>query len=620
MITRTVFSLLMGLVLWAGSVQAQNSISNLDVAFTEQRFDAIANEALSRFFDPGTYRVSVRMVLDGQLITRTEAADSESAQAAASDRLPALPFYQRGVESEIRRPDASTITEPRSQTQSQVTIRSMAASLWLSDQLDDAQAEFARRVVSEALKIDTDRGDQLIVRLEAMPVRLTVPGQVGQGTSTSGSAFSDTLRSSASVTAQSESGYAIWFALGALTLLAIPLLIWRYRIKKAKILQTDPEIDEMEFKASTIPMSAMPFGNAPSAAPAQPQAGDPQFNVGRVTLSHLDNRIDSMEFLLHVFMVHAEEIARLMESWISTDSIAGTERVVNVLLLVDPKFMNAFKPYISPGVYQQIERTMAVKSEMGVNKNAIDVLETMAQDVKKRFRMENGTVRLLALQQFDFVNHIEDKVLMMLLDKQMAETCALVLYHLDSKRASAILSTLTRELAEETLLLIPLVRGMEFDVYNRIAKQVFGAYHEWMRSQSLLTKGLQQTVFILESLTDEFRIPYLDTMSVVDPVWSAKIRKFLITNESLESISDDLLKPVVLKVNLDQLAILVAVSSEELAERMISFRNPREQARLAQIRLEASSIPEPVRRRELGDFVAMLRHERAHTIETSNHS
>jgi hypothetical protein len=124
-------------------------------------------------------------------------------------------------------------------------------------------------------------------------------------------------------------------------------------------------------------------------------------------------------------------------------------------------------------------------------------------------------------------------------------------------------------------------------------------------------------VFILESLTEEFRIPYLDTMSVVDPVWSAKIRHFLITEESLESISDDLLKPVVLKVNLDQLAILAAVSSEELAERMISFRTPREQARMAQIRLDEASIPEPVRRRELGEFVAKLRRVRAHTIETS---
>ncbi len=324
-----------------------------------------------------------------------------------------------------------------------------------------------------------------------------------------------------------------------------------------------------------------------------------------------------MEFLLHVFMVHAEEVARLMESWIQTDSIAGTERVVDVLLLVDPKFLSAFKAYMSAGVYQQIERTMAAKSEMGVTKRAIDVLETMAQDVKKRFRVENGTVRLIALQQFDFVNHIEDKVLVMLLDNQSAETCALVLYHLDSARASGILSALPRELAEETLLLIPLVRGMEFAVYDRIAKQVFDSYHEWMRSQSLVTKGLMQTVFILESLTEAFRVPYLDTMAVVDPVWSAKVRQHLITEENLDGVPDELLRPVVSTLNLDRLSVLLAVSSDELVERMTAFRTPREQVRLRQIRLPAEAVPEELRRRELSDLAARLRQERAQTFDSS---
>jgi hypothetical protein len=557
--------------------------------------------------------VSVRLVMDGNVVSRQVTTEGSAESASGTgDRLPALPFYQRGVESEIRRPEAAPSSEPATQTRDQVIIRSMTVSLWLSDQLEPGEADFARRVVNEALKIDNARGDQLLVRREFMPVRRTEPGEPAQSV-----ALGDSSLAAATRAVASESNNTLWYMLAGLTLLAIPLLIWRYRIKKAKMLQTDPEIDEMEFKGKAMPLPPVPAGgaNASAAAPAPVLGGDPQFNVGRVTLSHLDNRIDAMEFLLHVFMIHTEEIARLMESWIQTDSIAGTERVVNVLLLVDPKFLNAFKPYMSAGVYQQIERTMVVKSEMGVSKNAIDVLETMAQDVKKRFRVENGTVRLIALQQFDFVNHIEDKVLMMLLEKQSAETCALVLYHLDSARASVILSTLTRELAEETLLLIPLVRGMEFAVYDRIAKQVFDSYHEWMRSQSLVTKGLQQTVFILESLTEEFRVPYLDTMAVVDPVWSAKVRQHLITDENLESVSDELLRPVVIRMNLDRLAILLAVVDEDFADRLIGFRTPREQTRLAQTRLAPDSIPDAVRRRELADLAIALRAERAQSTD-----
>jgi hypothetical protein len=612
---RRTFLLMMAIWLSAGSLSAQTSISNLDVALTEQRFDAIANEALSRFFDPGTYRVSVRLVMDGSLVSRPVTTEGAGESASgATDRLPALPFYQRGVESEIRRPEAAPSSETATQTRDQVTIRSMTVLLWLSDQLETGEADFARRVVNEALKIDIARGDQLVVRREFMPIRRT---EAEAGEPTRSVALRDTTQTTTSLSTSTESNNAIWYALGALALLMIPFLIWRYRIKKANVIQSKPEIDEMDFTAAAMPFPPVPAGNAAVApAPAPAMGGDPQFNVGRVTLSHLDNRIDAMEFLLHVFMIHAEEIARLMESWIQTDSIAGTERVVNVLLLVDPKFLHAFKPYMSTGVYQQIERTMVVKSEMGVTKNAIDVLETMAQDVKKRFRVENGSVRLIALQQFDFVNHIEDRVLRMLLEKQNAESCALVLYHLDSARASALLSLFPRELAEETLLLIPLVRGMEFSVYNRIAKEVFDAYHEWMRSQSLVTKGLMQTVFILESLAEEFRVPYLDTMSVVDPVWSAKVRQHLITDDNLESVSDELLRPAVTGLNLDRMSILLAVSSEDFAERMISFRTPREQMRLNQSRLSADVIPEAVRRRELTELAALLRQERAQSFDS----
>jgi flagellar motor switch protein FliG len=613
MITRIFLLLLMGLWLQSGSLRAQNSISNLDVALTEQRFDAIANEALARFFDPGTYRVSVRLVLDGALVTQSLRADSASGTAATADRLPALPFYQRGVESEIRRPQTPATIEPKTQTQSQVTIRSMSVSLWLSDRLDAGQAEFARRVVTEALKIDAERGDRLSVQRESMPVRQTAEAS---SPSAPFSAKTDSVSTTTTVNAGTDSDRLLWIVLLGLVLVVAAYFIWRNRIKKASVTATEAVVDETDFAIPALPAAPMmPQASAASASNA-PLAGDPQFNVGRVTLSHLDNRIDAMEFLLHVFMIHAEEISRLMESWITTDSIAGTERVVNVLLLVDPKFLNAFKPYMSAGVYKQIERTMAVKAEMGVNKNAIDVLETMAQDVKKRFRVENGTVRLIALQQFDFVNHIEDSVLRRLLEAQSAETCALVLYHLDSQRASAILSTLPRELVEETLLLIPLVRGMEFAVYDRIAKQVFDAYHEWMRSQSLVVKGLMQTVFILESLAEELRVPYLETMSVVDPLWSAKIRTNLITEETLDSVSDELLRPAVLNVNIDRLSILASVVSEELSERMISIRTPREQSRLRQILTDAGSIQESVRRRELNDFLTLLREERTRHLDT----
>jgi hydroxymethylpyrimidine/phosphomethylpyrimidine kinase len=127
-----------------------------------------------------------------------------------------------------------------------------------------------------------------------------------------------------------------------------------------------------------------------------------------------------------------------------------------------------------------------------------------------------------------------------------------------------------------------------------------------------------QTVFILESLAEEFRVPYLDTMSVVDPVWSAKVRQHLITDDNLESVSDELLRPAVSGMNLDRLSILLAVSSEEFAERILSFRTPREQMRLNQARLSADAIPEAVRRRELADLATLLRQERAHTFDTSS--
>lgn len=628
----SIFAFLLVLTMFVQVAQARQEVRNLDLMAIEHWYDDIANRSLERFFPKDRFLVSVRAELR-QVEGLTPGAGQPS-EVAGSDggnltfsiqnRLPGLPALGRSPQRS-NTPNTNRQSGSESGAASVTDLARVRVSVWLDETLTEGDVQWAEEVLESMLKLNSSRGDQIAVtrrslsaweppvasrneeetfaeRSDADETRLAQSPDFWSRLDT----FRDELRARSGLPIEN---WMILAVAGFLFTLFAGLIWWLISRRK----KADKMADSLDRRAN-LPDRPLAPSLAPSADPSD-NGHDARFSMGRVIASDIDNRVEAIQFLLQMFMQFPEEMARMVDQWITSDPVYGGERAAILVANVDRKMLNRIKPYLSQQAYTELSRRMQEVQQQ--SRFAVEMLESCAKDIQKRLYEDEGRLRLHILQYFDFLYHVDDDILMQLIRQQRPEVGAFILYHLPYTRVSDIMKQLPAQTAQSILLQLPKVRSSLHERFEALATHLFDAARFLGEQSSFSESDVLQTVQIIENLDEALVQEYIQRFEQEDAAFAGQLRHYLILPESLSEVDPDLLTEGARAFPLQRMAILFSLMDAALKELVLSVYSSREKMVLLNEAMLAQRTPQDIVRRERDAFVRLLR-ELRHRKATLN--
>jgi hypothetical protein len=630
--------LLMVMVLLSMLPKAQASdIRELDVIILEQQFDGIIAQSLAKYFETDLFLVAVRIEMKSWGTPKNDtnpAGTVVEEQSADTPRrtlqqLPGLPIGNR-TRPRMRpaQPTAQTGENPSNTEQTTTEtppqpnifdVQRIMVQIVADTSLSAADLDFMLRVAQMALKFNAARGDVVDIVQLPIPIRMqrqTQNAVVRQDQETANGPGRTPEWSWSTILNDLWNQNPVQFILLSLLALTVVIFISYLLLRSRKRNIATPETGSMLPEMPSYPRLQPPVSNNELAQKSS------TINVGKVISSDIDNRVGAVQYLLNIFLSFPDEVGRLFDFWIIQDSIYGAEKTVAILQQVDPKFLPVFRKYMSEDNFEQISRLMYSRTLSTPNRSAIDMIQTLANDIHKRIRFEDGTAHLAILQNFDFLMHLDRDTLATLLTSQSDETIALVFNQIGSRRTLELIPVMDAMQVQQVVPHMARVREMDYSTFEHIADNLFKIYRDQFQLKSFNSQDIAQTVHILEMLPIDQQNMYLIGITDEDADFARAIKMHLINAASMSSLPEHLLDSVIDTMNIQELALAMAHAKDTLPQefttRLIRFRNDREQRLIFEIMQSAQDYPEYIRSQAFDNLIFRLRKKRNETIFNKN--
>uniref|UniRef100_A0A7V2B0F0 Flagellar motor switch protein FliG n=2 Tax=Rhodothermus TaxID=29548 RepID=A0A7V2B0F0_RHOMR len=215
-------------------------------------------------------------------------------------------------------------------------------------------------------------------------------------------------------------------------------------------------------------------------------------------------------------------------------------------------------------------------------------------------RAEEILMRVEAAMQvsaFHLLQTVETAQLVNFIQNEHPQTAALILAHLNARKAADIISNLPEELRTEIMYRLAtmgktspeLLRDIE-DVIRQHISAVFGA-------ELSTSGGVEKVAEILNSTSRTVERTLLDAIRERDPELAASIKALMFTFDDLAHISDRDMQRLLTEVDQKDIALALKAASGELKEKIL--RNVSERA--AKMIQEELELMGPVRVRDVDE-------------------
>ena len=196
---------------------------------------------------------------------------------------------------------------------------------------------------------------------------------------------------------------------------------------------------------------------------------------------------------------------------------------------------------------------------------------------------------------FRRVREIDPKTLANLIRNEHPQTIAIVMVHLDSTQAAAILSELPARMQTEVLFRITQLESVPPGILEEIDRtlQEELALLETFEGKQL--GGLRSVAEILNHLDHTVENTILESIDEQKKGLADEIRRLMFVFEDLIQVDDRTIMAILKEINTDTLKVALKTASEELKEKL--FRNMSERA--AEMMKEDLEIMGPVRLRDV---------------------
>lgn len=536
----------------------------------EQRLDNLIQGAMANFFDVGTFLVDTKVSLQFVPVQRPEGErPAEGAgRTTIRESLPGLP----GVPMYLLRPlDTAdgNLTEFTLELQ-RIEVNMMVDADYTSDEIN-----FVDQLIRATAKIDDARGDRVTITRTAFPQRRTPAN--GNLSPLAGAELPETFPDTA---AQAERPPVpplelplweqildeplYWIPLLMLFGLLIGFLIWLLTRNR------DKRNDE--------------FAKRPEA-PAPPPLPVIEPPIHPDTLTRRKREQEKLEqakeddhttYLLEQIMQYPSEMARLFEMWMKKEGSKGLTKAAQMLLLTDAKLVRVLRPAMSEARFEQLSKKVEETTELP-GEEAMKELKNLTRYLKAR--MQENTVRrgLRALNDFDFVQHEDDdRLLLHLIDYEPREI-AIILSHLESKRAALMLREFESEISQKVMLELPKVKNTDYETYRKLAEDFFNRISADPDESRFRESDVVETVKLIESLPLNKQQEQSERFMRDENPYAAAVSSRMITFMTLSAVSDEVITEAIQPIGTEQLGLALAGMDSETAFRLISLRPDREQ-------------------------------------------
>ncbi|MCC5935444.1 MAG: hypothetical protein LAT75_12770 [Candidatus Cyclonatronum sp.] len=543
----------------------------------EQRLDNLIQSAMANFFDPGTFLVDTKVNLEFVPVQRPEGerpAEGSNGRTTIRESLPGLPGVPMYLLRPLDAPSDGNLTEFT------LELRRIEVNMLVDADFTSDEINFVDQLIRATAKIDDSRGDRVTITRSAFPQRRTADS--GALSSPPVTGLPDTFPGTGALTERppvppmelplweqilEEPVY--WIPLLMLFGMLIGFLIWlltRNRDKKNEGPLIRPE--------------------APAPAPA-PQAGpsyiEPALHPD--TLARRKREKEKQEqareddyatYLLEQIMQYPSEMARLFEMWMKKEGSKGLTKAAQMLLLTDAKLVRVLRPAMSEARFEELSKKVEETTELP-GEEAMKELKNLSRYLKARTKENTVRRGLRALNDFDFVQHEDDdRLLLHLIDYEPREI-AVILSHLESKRAALMLREFESEISQKVMLELPKVKNTDYETYRKLAEDFFNRISADTDEARFKESDVAETVKLIESLPLNKQQEQSERFMNDENPYAAAVSSRMITFMTLSAVSDGVITEAIQPIGTEQLGLALAGMDSETAFRLIRLRPEREQ-------------------------------------------
>jgi flagellar motor switch protein FliG len=260
--------------------------------------------------------------------------------------------------------------------------------------------------------------------------------------------------------------------------------------------------------------------------------------------------------------------------------------------------LRGISPEISAAVLEEFWELLATQGYMV--HGGIDYANRLLAETFGKQRAEDLMMQIRRAQEAEQGNlaqlqRTDPQQLGKLLDAEHPQTIALVLAHLDPKRASMVLSSLTEEHRVLSMRRLAEMRQFSPEMAQKVAQILHRRLEKVGDAQRKSYSGFKAVADLMNRLDAEEAKRILETIEEAQPELALNIRNLMFTFEDLVTVPSATIREIVSGVDKKQLAMAMRGAKEDLRAAIFKAMS----SRAAEMLREDMEVLGPVRSREV---------------------
>lgn len=561
---------------------------------------------MSRYLNPSIFHISVQV--DGRMVSnmgvstsagggRTMEVTGRQTDKLEEDKvlemLPALPFFSSRLRApvnveatETSTPASGSANAGISQPASGPYIDRIRVYFVVDTAIDGTATTFYKGLISSALRLDTKRGDEIVVSQAAFPAQAeAMSGGTNQNINVQArmEPAPTAPGESSMVNVVSELGkefaWILGAGLGGLGLLVFIGLVWRSR-----------KIPEPAAAASATAGGGNREGqnnnsyadNGQFNGQAQGQ-GRMQFQTDVVV--HNDPQRDQLKEsdpLLNWLINEREILAFAFERWIRDQGGRGVQKMVMLLQPYGQNFIDMLSELLEPATMEQLNKVWETWNPEAVDPgNRQRALDELTLAVRNQEQFGN----------FPFIIYLKDKEIVELLEDEAPLRCLMVLDGLASNRKSGLLNMFGVEKTAQILSSYSELSRLRFEQYANLSTELFAKLKKIRESGENNDKAYDAVLATVEQQPMSQQESMLENFKTSNEAMYNYIRERIMLWSDVPGLSDEILREAVGGFDSEAIAALIG-DDTELQARVLPLRPAREQVLIRNLVTQGTPNPE----------------------------
>lgn len=530
-------------------------------------YENLAHEALSRYFDDGTFLVRAQVELLEE--TPTQGPD-ERGEFGPGVQLPGLPYYSGRLDPVV----------PAENRISSVQIEILVDTTYTA-----RDRNFIEYLVTLGADLDTSRGDLVLVQRTFFPRDNRAMGphrkQKDEGWADPSPERTipreDTVREAVDVPpAERDLAADILdrlLALLPLLVVCFTALACAWLLGRAILAGKTDAGSGMASKLgawrrrrdeSTSPRPAVVLpSERPASAVAPPPAGTP----APAPLRHQRSE------LLECFVGNPRLSGQVLKHWILKDPAKGSKLAGALLAGLDPNLLDMVRDTLGEEVSRAVQ-TSANSDERATPEEFATVAQSFLKDFRKVL-LKQGDGREPDL--FGFLEQLNEAQIAHVLKGESAGVAGFALAQISPDKANSLLQKLDPGTRAKLLVGMGNVTQIPRDVYKEMADRLSLKALDVANMKFVAADGVDTILKLIDSLPLDEQFAYIHSISEVDIHLARRLRERTITFSELASLPDRFLAPRLQGLDPETLTLALLRADGPLRTKLLSLLPERQQ-------------------------------------------